>query len=128
MGGSVTYSVLYVLYVIHGIGLHVLCSVLCSMFVLLFCLLLLFSFSKFSDVHTWSQSPNHHTCSRSPINHSPLNSPVFVCQGGKSFGLSCGRALVELCLLVFASAWFLCWFIVLSLVVTRLFKPYYFSC
>ena len=37
----------------------------------------LFSFSYFTDVHTWFHSSNHHTCSRSPINHSPLSSPLF---------------------------------------------------
>ena len=68
------------------------CIVFC--FVLLFCVLLLFSFSYFTDVHTWFhssnhhtwfhssnhhtwfQSSNHHTCSRSPINHSALKSPL----------------------------------------------------
>src|SRR4029434_3257380 len=63
---------------VHVLGLHVLCSVLCCWLVLLFCLPLLFSFSYFTDVHTWFQSSNHHTCSRSPINHFPSNSPVFV--------------------------------------------------
>ena len=68
-------------------------SVLCCWFVLLFCLLLLFSFSYFTDVHTWFHSSNHHTCSRSPINHSPSKSPLFVSRL-VAFGLSCGRALI----------------------------------
>ena len=129
---TVTYSVLYVLYV---------CMLWACMYCVLFCvvvlclLLLLFSFSHFTDVHTWFQSSNHHTwfqssshhtCSRSPINPSPLKSPLFVSRGGGVvcglldgcwlvvcwlfagcllvfFVLSCGRALAEL--------WLFCWFV-----------------
>ena len=82
------------------------CIVFC--FVLLFCLHLLFSFSCFTDVHTWFHSSNPHTGSRSPINHSPLKSPLFVSRGW----LFVGWAVAEL--------WLFCWFIDLSLVLTHL--------
>ena len=91
------------------------CIVFC--FVLLFCLLLLFSFSYFTDVHTWFhssnhhtwfQSSNHHTCSRSPINHSPLKSPLFVSIGGVVCWLLVACWLLVGCLLV--ACWLLwCW-------------------
>ena len=99
---------------IHVIGLHVLCSVLCCWFVLLFCLLL-FSFSYFTDVHTWFQSSNHHTCSRSPINHSPLISPVFVSKCS-CFWVELWQSSDCFCLVLLG----FCWFIDLSLVITHL--------